>query len=213
MSKIRGGGDQILLGTLDTGSIKECVVATTASIDLSTGTLLTIDGVTLVAGERVLVKNQSSPAENGIYQANVGAWTRVVDAGAGTGQLHGGQEVGVREGTIGGKATYMLTAPLSDIVDVGTDTLVFEKISQTGGLTAAGFIWNEDATGLVNGSNTVYTTSVDFLATKLGLYKNGLRENLGVDYTETDTDEITTTVAPKGNPVQADELVFDYLVA
>lgn len=213
MSKIRGGGDQILLGTLDTGSIKECVVASTGNIDLGTGTLLTIDGVTLVAGERVLVKDQSVPAENGIYQANVGAWTRTVDAAAGTGQLHGGQELGVREGTVGGKATYMLTAPLSDVVDVGVDTLTFEKVSQIGGVSAAGFTWNEDATGLVNGSNTVFTTSVDFQATKLSLYKNGLRENLGPDYTVTGANEITTTVAPKGNPVQADELIFDYLVA
>lgn len=213
MSKIRGGGDQILLGTLDTGSIKECVVASVATINLATGTLLTIDGVTLVAGERVLVKNQAAPAENGIYQANVGAWTRTVDAGSGTGQLHGGQEVGVREGTIGGKATYMLTAPLSDVVDVGTDTLVFEKVSQTGGLTAAGFIWNEDMTGLINGSNVIFTVAAAFIATKIGVYKNGLRENKDVDYTETDTDEVTMTVAPKGNPVQADELVADYLAA
>ena len=211
MSKIRGGGDQILLGTLDTGSIKECVFATTAAINLATTALTVIDGVTPVAGERALVKDQAVPAENGIYIVSAGAWTRAIDAASGTGQLHGGQELGVREGTVNGKATFMLTAPLSDVVDVATDTLTFEKVSQIGGLTASGFIWNEDMTGLVNGSNTVYTTAAASQSTKKGIYKNGLRENLGVDYTETDTDEITMTVAPKGNPVQADELIADYL--
>ncbi len=42
------------------------VAATTANVDLSTGGLLTVDGVTLVAGDRVLVKSQTAPAENGI---------------------------------------------------------------------------------------------------------------------------------------------------
>lgn len=55
-----------------------CVVGTTANITLSG--LLTIDGYTLVAGDRVLVKNQSAPAENGIYVAAAGSWSRSSDA-------------------------------------------------------------------------------------------------------------------------------------
>ena len=53
-------------------------VATTANITLS-GTQ-TIDGVALSAGARVLVKNQSAPAENGIYLVAAGSWTRTTDA-------------------------------------------------------------------------------------------------------------------------------------
>lgn len=212
MARVRGT-DQIMPGTLNTGEIKEVRVASTANIDVATGGLLTIDGVTVIAGDRVLVKDQTTVTENGIYVAAAGAWSRAADAAAGTGQLHGGQEVGVRTGTVNGKSTFMLTGPDSDTVDVGTDTLVFEKISQTGAVTAAGFIWNEDATGTVNGSNTVFTSASNFIATKIGVYVNGLRQNLGVDYTETDVNEVTLTVAPKGNPVQADEIIFDYLAA
>lgn len=51
--------------------------ATTGSITLS-GTQ-TIDGVSLSAGDRVLVKNQSSASENGIYVVAAGAWTRASD--------------------------------------------------------------------------------------------------------------------------------------
>jgi hypothetical protein len=54
-------------------------LASTADIDLATGTLLTIDGVTTVAGNRVLVKNQTLPEENGIYIADTGAWIRSTD--------------------------------------------------------------------------------------------------------------------------------------
>lgn len=55
-----------------------CVVGTTANIAL-TG-LLTIDGYTVADGDRVLVKNQSNTAENGIYVAAAAAWSRSADA-------------------------------------------------------------------------------------------------------------------------------------
>lgn len=55
-----------------------CLVATTANITLS-GTQ-TIDGVAVVAGNRVLVKNQTTTSQNGIYVASASAWTRSTDA-------------------------------------------------------------------------------------------------------------------------------------
>ncbi len=55
-----------------------CRAATTANITLS-GTQ-TIDGVAVIAGERVLVKNQSSAADNGIYVAAASTWSRAADA-------------------------------------------------------------------------------------------------------------------------------------
>jgi len=54
-----------------------CLVATTASITLVGGQ--TIDGVTVVAGNRVLVKNQSTASQNGIYVVQTTAWTRSTD--------------------------------------------------------------------------------------------------------------------------------------
>lgn len=49
-------------------------------VDLATGGLLTIDGITLLAGDRVLVESQTNATENGIYVAASGAWTRAADA-------------------------------------------------------------------------------------------------------------------------------------
>jgi hypothetical protein len=53
-------------------------VATTANITLS-GTQ-TIDGVSVIAGDRVLVKNQSTTSQNGFYVVAAGAWSRSSDA-------------------------------------------------------------------------------------------------------------------------------------
>ena len=73
-----------------------CAVATTVNITLSG--LQTIDTYTTVAGDRVLVKNQSTSSQNGIYIASASAWTRSTDMdvwsevpGAYTVILNGGQ--------------------------------------------------------------------------------------------------------------------------
>jgi hypothetical protein len=73
-----------------------CQVGTTANISL-TG-LQTIDGYTTVAGDRVLVKNQTTTSQNGIYIASISAWSRSTDLdvwsevpGAYTVVLNGGQ--------------------------------------------------------------------------------------------------------------------------
>ena len=54
-----------------------CVAATTVNITLSAPQ--TVDGVALVAGDRCLVKNQSTTANNGIYLVAAGSWTRALD--------------------------------------------------------------------------------------------------------------------------------------
>ena len=53
------------------------IAGTTANITLS-GTQ-TIDGIVLVSGDRVLVKNQTASADNGLYLCAAGAWTRTTD--------------------------------------------------------------------------------------------------------------------------------------
>lgn len=61
---------------LDAKASVKC--ATTANITLS-GTQ-TIDGISVGAGDRVLVKNQSTPSQNGVYVASASAWARSADA-------------------------------------------------------------------------------------------------------------------------------------
>ena len=56
----------------------ECQVASTGNLTLSG--LQTIDGYTTLVGDRVLVKNQTTQAQNGIYVVASGAWARSSDA-------------------------------------------------------------------------------------------------------------------------------------
>lgn len=101
--------------------------ATTANITLS-GTQ-SIDGVAVVAGDRVLVKNQATAAGNGIYVAASGAWTRAADFDVSAELL--GAAVFVSEGTAQGNQQWQLTTdgPLT----IGTTALTF---TQFGGGTS-----------------------------------------------------------------------------
>ena len=77
---------------------KSVKVATTAAITLSAPQ--TIDGVAVIAGDRVLVKNQATASTNGIYVVAAGAWTRSTDADSITEVA--GSLVNVDSGTQGG---------------------------------------------------------------------------------------------------------------
>src|SRR5688500_6617163 len=94
--------------------------ATTANITLS-GTQ-TIDGISILASDRVLVKDQSAATGNGIYVASAGAWSRATDA-ASTSELHGAA-VYVTSGTTNGDKA--LTQQTEDPV-VGSSTIVWAQ--------------------------------------------------------------------------------------
>jgi phage-related tail fiber protein len=93
------------------------VVATTTTdgplsdgnLELGTGGLLTIDGVTLTAGDRVLVKNQTDPTENGIYVADAGAWSRSDDQdGTPLANVSSGNFTFVEQGTLNSGTGWVL---------------------------------------------------------------------------------------------------------
>lgn len=94
--------------------------ATTANITLSGAQ--TIDGVSVVAGNRVLVKDQSTGSQNGIYVAAAGAWSRATDADA-SAEVTSGLSVVVEEGTANGGKLYTLTT--ANPITVGSTALTF----------------------------------------------------------------------------------------
>ena len=99
-------------------------VATTANITLS-GTQ-TIDGVAVVAGDRVLVKNQTTGAQNGIYVVAAGAWARATDADSNV-KVTPGMYTFVEDGAVGSASGWNLItkAPIT----VGTTALVFTQFN------------------------------------------------------------------------------------
>lgn len=98
--------------------------ATTANITLS-GTQ-TIDGVSVVADDRVLVKDQSTGSANGLYVVAAGAWTRASDADV-SAEVPAGMAVFVTEGTTNGDKAWVLTtnAPIT----LGTTSLSFTQMT------------------------------------------------------------------------------------
>lgn len=114
--------------------VKEAVRAATTA----TGALATayangqvVDGVTLATGDRVLIKDQTAGAENGIYTINAsGAPTRATDADAAA-ELFEGWQVYVREGTTNGNKVWLHTT--AGPVTVGTTALTFAAADTGGG--------------------------------------------------------------------------------
>ncbi|MBU0680091.1 MAG: tail fiber protein [Proteobacteria bacterium] len=102
-----------------------CRAATTADIVLSG--LQTVDGVVLVTTDRVLVKTQNLSAENGIYLAAAGAWTRAVDADS-IAKIKPGMLVAVVEGTIHADSVWMLAT--DGVIVLDTTPLVFFDFSK-----------------------------------------------------------------------------------
>jgi len=107
-----------------------CRVGTTANITLS-GTQ-TIDGVAVIAGDRVLVKNQSSAAENGIYVVAAGSWSRAADADTWAELV--GAFTFVEEGTVNDNSGWVCTSPAGGTL--GVTAVTWEQFSGAGQITA-----------------------------------------------------------------------------
>lgn len=87
----------------------------TTDADIALTGNVAVPGGTTAAGDEVLVKNQSTPSQNGIYVAAAGAWARRSDAVQGL--LTSGALVLVLGGTYAGSQFYLQTA---DPITVGT---------------------------------------------------------------------------------------------
>ena len=113
--------------------VKDSVVATTTA----NGTLSTafangqsIDGVTLQTGDRILIKNQTTASQNGIYNVNAsGAPSRTTDMG--TGSNAAGAFVFVEQGTVNSENGFVCTSDTGSAV-VGSNNLTFAQFSGAG---------------------------------------------------------------------------------
>jgi hypothetical protein len=99
-----------------------CRLATTANITLSG--LQSIDGLTTVADDRVLVKIQTTGSENGIYVADSGDWVRATDCD-GPRDVMQGTLVLVTSGSVSANTVYQLTTASPTI---GTTSLTFSVV-------------------------------------------------------------------------------------
>lgn len=168
-------------------------VATTANIVLSGEQ--TVDGA-LTNLFRVLVKNQATASQNGIYLSAAGAWARVADMD--TAAEFPSATVFVKSGTINSDTQWTCT---NNAVVVGTTSVAFAQVAGAGtysagaGLALAGNQFSVDS-----------ATAAAFSATKLATARN-------IDGQSFDGTANITVIAPgthaaasKATPVDADEL-------
>ena len=145
------------------GSVR---AATTANITLSGAQ--TIDGVSVIAGDRVLVKDQSTASTNGIYVAAASTWSRATDADVDA-EVHAGMFAFVEEGTANADSGWVLTT--NNPITVGSTALAFAQFSGAGQITAGAGLTKTgntiDAVGTAN-RITVNANSIDIASTYVG---------------------------------------------
>lgn len=186
--------------------------ATTANITLSG--LQTIDGISIAANERVLVKNQTDKKTNGIYSAASGAWTRTTDADANA-EVTAGLAVMVSEGTTLGDTQWVLAT--NDPITIGTSVLDFVQIGAATsyaagtGIAILGNVVSVDTTVVArkasasvgDGTNTSFavTHNLSTLDVIVQVYDNATAETVECDVTRSSASQVTVAfaVAPAAN--------------
>ena len=139
-------------------------VASTATVNISSAPAA-IDGVTLSSDDRVLLKNQSTGSQNGIYVFNGSgsAMTRATDADADA-EVTAGMFVFVEEGTANADNGYVLTTDGS--ITVGSTSLTFTQFSGAGQIVAGDGLLKSGNTLSVNDDNISIAISGDALRIK-----------------------------------------------
>jgi len=190
------------------------VAATTANIsisnDLEAGDVL--DGVTLVAGNRVLVKNQSTASENGIYVVQAsGAAVRATDFDQ-PAEVDGGDFIFVTGGTANDNTGWVQTS--TGVTTIGTDPIYFTQFSGAGtylagnGLTLTGnsFSINTTITADVSTAQTLTNKTIDGGSNTLSNIANGSLSNSAITINGTSTSLggtrtlVTDDIAEDGSP-------------
>lgn len=132
------------------------VNATTANITLSGEQ--TIDGV-LTSASRILVKDQSTQSENGIYVTAAGAWARSSDANVAA-ELEGAA-VTVQQGTANANTTWIQT---TDGITLGSSNIVFAQLGSSvpdANATVKGIVELATPAEVITGTDTVRAVTAE----------------------------------------------------
>ena len=177
---------------------------TTANITLS-GTQ-TIDGVALIAGDRVLVKDQTTANQNGIYVVAAGSWSRASDAdNSPAGEVTAGMYAFIEEGTTYASSGWVLAT--ANPITLGSTNLSFQQFNGLGqltagtGLTKTGSTLSITASGVTAGtysSMTVDATGRVTAGTNPGYITANQNITVSGDVTGSGTTSMALTLAASG---------------
>jgi hypothetical protein len=170
------------------------VAATTANVNLANALENgdTLDGITLATGDRILVKNQTTTSENGIYVVQAsGQPTRATDFDTAT-EVDSGDFIFVYSGTINGSTGWVQT---NKPATIGTDPILFTQFSGAGtylagnGLTLTGnsFSINTGVTVDLSTAQTLTNKSISGSANTLSNIPNSSLDNSAITINGTST--------------------------
>ena len=189
--------DQLIAG-LRTRIVAE--VATTANVDLTADLQNgdTIDGVTLVTGDRVLVKDQTTGSQNGLYTV-VASGTASRDTEYDTIAELSGQMIVINQGTVNDNKIFLCTTNNTATLD--SDTITFTQITPANvgtvtsvGVADAGSSEFTVANSPITSSGTITLAVNSIAATKIG---NGDVDNTELSYVNGVTSAIQTQLDAK----------------
>lgn len=157
--------------------------ATTGNITISNPGTAVFDGVTLVSGEKLFVRAQTSTFEQGLYTFNgsASALTRVTDMDAWT-EIPGAF-FSVEEGTTYADTIWLCTSNQGGTL--GSTAITFMQIPTGAGLSNSNFVDKEIPSGSINSANTTFTLANTPTAGTEHVYLNGILQESGAgnDYT------------------------------
>ncbi len=139
----------------------------------------TLDGVTLAANDRVLLKDQTTGSENGIYvfSAAAAALVRAIDADS-SAEVNSGMAATVTEGTVNDNRVYMLTT--NDPITLGTTALAFSQLGGSSAVYVAGNGLTESPAGTFNvGAGTGIAVGADSVAVDTAVVARKFAANIG----------------------------------
>lgn len=139
-----------LMSVLQGRTFKDAVRVATNVNQATLSGLLTLDGITTVAGDRILLFGQTTASQNGPWVAASGAWTRPTDWDA-TSDISFGASFLVREGATNADKQFTLTT--DGAIVVGTTAVAFAQ-------TGAGTTYVQGTGISISGSTIAIDTTV-----------------------------------------------------
>ena len=203
--------DNLLQGLDPKASVKAATTANIAS--LAGGAPNVLDGVTLAANDRILVKDQSTPAQNGIYTVATlgtgsnGTWTRATDADSWA-ELPSAF-VFVEQGTVNADSGYVCTSDQGGTL--GTTAVTFTQFSGAGQVIAGNGLTKTGNTIDVVGTAGRIVANADSIDLASGIVTPGTYTKVTVDTYGRVTTGATATPADIG--AQASDATLTALAA
>jgi hypothetical protein len=191
--------DSVAQGLKGKASVK---AGSTANLTLS-GTQ-TVDGVVLIANDRILVKDQTLPQNNGVYLVQSGAWTRSLDLDLWS-EIPSSLVL-VEQGTVNADKAYLCTSDQGGTL--GTTAITWVAFGSATGFGTGNIVIRETPANPVNGTNPTFNLAFTPTAGTEQVFRNGVLQEAGVgnDYTISGS-----TITFNTPPITGGKITVSYL--